>query len=88
MQLHTCQAAHAINSVAGSRSRCAALQVGFAFRRIEMALNYIVDNLSTFSGLAAQSERLDALFLGELPPAASEPAMQLVWQPSTDAGSN
>ena len=42
------------------------LQVGFAFRRIEMALNYIVDNLSQFSGLAAQAERLDTLFAGEV----------------------
>ena len=40
------------------------VQVGFAFRRIEMALNYIVDNLTEFSGLAAQSERLDTLFSG------------------------
>ena len=42
----------------------AMVQVGFAFRRIEMALNYIVDNLTEFSGLAAESERLDTLFSG------------------------
>ena len=41
-------------------------QVGFSFRRIEMALNYIVDHLPALSGLAAETERLDALFEGVL----------------------
>ena len=40
-----------------------AAQVGFAFRRIEDALNFLVDKLPRFSGLAAEAERLDALFL-------------------------
>jgi ABC-type uncharacterized transport system fused permease/ATPase subunit len=39
-------------------------QVSFAFRHIEGALNYFVDNLDKFSGLAAESERLDALLTG------------------------
>ena len=38
------------------------LKVGFAFRRIEVALNYLVDNLPQMSGLAAETERLDGLF--------------------------
>ena len=33
-----------------------------------MSLNYIVDNLTQFSGLAAESERLDTLFSGKQPP--------------------
>ncbi|KAK9810744.1 hypothetical protein WJX73_004440 [Symbiochloris irregularis] len=37
-------------------------QVGFAFRRIETALNYLVDKLPAISGLAAETERLDVLF--------------------------
>ena len=51
----------------GTDAENRAWQVGFAFRRIEMALNYIVDNLTTFSGLAAESERLDTLFSGDEP---------------------
>lgn len=43
------------------------LQVGFAFRRIEMALNYLVDNLPQLSGLAAETERLDVLLAGKYP---------------------
>ncbi|KAK9809945.1 hypothetical protein WJX72_002230 [[Myrmecia] bisecta] len=37
-------------------------QVGFAFHRIESALSMVVNNLSKFSGLAAETERLDSLF--------------------------
>ena len=40
------------------------VQVGFAFNRIESALSYLVNHLARFSGLAAQTERLDALFAG------------------------
>ena len=40
------------------------MQVGFAFRHIEGALNYLVNNLDKFSGLAAETERLDALLTG------------------------
>ena len=40
------------------------MQVGFAFNRIESALSYLVNHLARFSGLAAQTERLDALFAG------------------------
>ncbi|DBB06377.1 hypothetical protein WJX77_005903 [Trebouxia sp. C0004] len=36
-------------------------QVGFAFRSVENALTLIVRNLESFSGLAAETERLDAL---------------------------
>ncbi|KAL3153965.1 hypothetical protein ABBQ32_013522 [Trebouxia sp. C0010 RCD-2024] len=36
-------------------------QVGFAFRSVEHALTMIVRNLESFSGLAAETERLDAL---------------------------
>lgn len=36
-------------------------QVGFAFRQVEHALTLIVRNLESFSGLAAETERLDAL---------------------------
>ena len=39
-------------------------QVGFAFRSVENALNLIVKNLESFSGLAAETERLDALAAG------------------------
>ena len=39
-------------------------QVGFAFRSVENALTLIVRNLETFSGLAAETERLDALAAG------------------------
>ena len=42
-------------------------QVGFAFNRIESALSYLVTNMGKFSGLAAQTERLDALFAGTQP---------------------
>jgi hypothetical protein len=42
-------------------------QVGFAFQRIETALSMIVSNLNGLSGLAAQTERLDALFKGAAP---------------------
>jgi len=37
-------------------------QVGFAFHRIEKALSLLVANLSDLSGLAAKTERIDALF--------------------------
>ena len=40
------------------------LQVGFAFRSVEHALTIIVRNLESFSGLAAETERLDALATG------------------------
>ena len=40
------------------------IQVGFAFRHIEGALNYLVDNLDKFSSLAAVSQRLDTLLQG------------------------
>lgn len=39
-------------------------QVGFAFRSVEHALTMIVRNLESFSGLAAETERLDALATG------------------------
>jgi hypothetical protein len=39
-------------------------QVGFAFRRVEMALSFFVTKLPAISGLAAQAERLDALITG------------------------
>ena len=39
-------------------------QVGFAFRSVENALTLIVRNLESFSGLAAETERLDALAAG------------------------
>lgn len=39
-------------------------QVGFAFRSVEHALTMIVRNLESFSGLAAETERLDALAAG------------------------
>lgn len=39
-------------------------QVGFAFRSVEHALTIIVRNLESFSGLAAETERLDALAAG------------------------
>lgn len=42
-------------------------QVGFAFNRIESALSYLVNHMGKFSGLAAQTERLDALFAGMQP---------------------
>ena len=42
-------------------------QVGFAFNRIESAFSYLVNNMGKFSGLAAQTERLDALFAGMHP---------------------
>ena len=45
------------------------MQVAFAFRHIEGALNYLVDNLDKFSGLAAESERLEALLTGRYPTA-------------------
>lgn len=38
--------------------------MSFAFNRIESALSYLMNNLGRFSGLAAQTERLDALFAG------------------------
>ena len=41
-------------------------QVGFAFRSVENALTLIVRNLESFSGLAAETERLDALAAGAL----------------------
>ena len=41
------------------------MQVGFAFRHIEGALNYLVDNLDKFSSLAAVSQRLDTLLQGK-----------------------
>jgi hypothetical protein len=40
------------------------MQVGFAFGRIESALTVLVANLSELSGLAAKTERIDALFSG------------------------
>lgn len=40
------------------------VQIAFAFRHIEGALNYLVNNLDQFSGLAAEAERLDALVQG------------------------
>jgi ABC-type uncharacterized transport system fused permease/ATPase subunit len=40
-------------------------QVSFAFNRIEAALSYVVNHLASLSGLAAETERLDAL-LGAL----------------------
>ncbi len=40
------------------------VQVGFAFRRVEMALSFFVTKLPAISGLAAQAERLDALITG------------------------
>jgi hypothetical protein len=40
------------------------VQVGFAFGRIESALTVLVANLSELSGLAAKTERIDALFTG------------------------
>lgn len=39
-------------------------QVGFAFSRIEHALSMLITNLSELSGLAAKTERIDALFKG------------------------
>lgn len=42
-------------------------QVGFAFRSVEHALTMIVRNLESFSGLAAETERLDALATGRPP---------------------
>ena len=45
-----------------------AVQVTFAFDRIERALSMIVTNLSKLSGLAAETERLDALFAGVIEP--------------------
>ena len=42
-------------------------QVGFAFSRIEHALSMLITNLSELSGLAAKTERIDALFKG-VPP--------------------
>ena len=50
-----------VQTVAGAR------QVGFAFNRIESALSYLVNHMGKFSGLAAQTERLDALFAGMHP---------------------
>ena len=47
-----------------ARLRALRVQVGFAFNRIESALSYLVNHLARFSGLAAQTERLDALFAG------------------------
>ena len=44
--------------------RAGCLQVGFAFRSVENALTMIVRNLESFSGLAAETERLDALAAG------------------------
>ena len=38
--------------------------MGFAFGRIESALTVLVANLSELSGLAAKTERIDALFTG------------------------
>ena len=38
--------------------------MGFAFHRIEKALSLLVANLSDLSGLAAKTERIDALFAG------------------------
>lgn len=41
------------------------MQVSFAFHRIEGALSIIIMNLGKFSGLAAETERLEELFSGE-----------------------
>lgn len=41
------------------------IQVGFAFRSVEHALTVIVRNLESFSGLAAETERLHALAAGD-----------------------
>ena len=41
------------------------LQVGFAFHRIEAALSVLIMKMADFSGLAAQTERLEALLDGE-----------------------
>lgn len=49
-------------------------QVGFAFHRIETALSMLVTNLSDLSGLAAKTERIDALFKGVLPLTISNPS--------------
>lgn len=38
--------------------------MGFAFRSVEHALTIIVTHLESFSGLAAETERLDALSTG------------------------
>lgn len=43
---------------------CGCSQVGFAFRSVEHALTIIVTHLESFSGLAAETERLDALAAG------------------------
>lgn len=42
-----------------------AVQVGFAFHRIEAALSVLIMKMADFSGLAAQTERLEALLDGE-----------------------
>ena len=42
-------------------------QVGFAFHRIEAALSVLIMKMADFSGLAAQTERLEALLDGTLP---------------------
>lgn len=52
-------------------------QVGFAFRSVENALTIIVRNLESFSGLAAETERLDALATG-LPPHDATPSPSIL----------
>ncbi len=47
---------------------CVSAQVGFAFHRIEAALSVLIMKMADFSGLAAQTERLEALLDGTLPP--------------------
>jgi len=54
-------------------------QVGFAFRSVENALTLIVRNLESFSGLAAETERLDALAAGAFCIIAVYCLMSLVW---------
>jgi len=54
-------------------------QVGFAFRSVENALTLIVRNLESFSGLAAETERLDALAAGAFCIIAVYCFMSLVW---------
>ncbi len=61
--------------ICGTKACLFAVQVSFAFRHIEGALNYFVDNLDKFSGLAAQSERLDALLTGIVSGAESAAAL-------------
>lgn len=51
-------------------------QVGFAFHRIEAALSVLIMKMADFSGLAAQTDRLEALLDGEMPISWSPKALQ------------